>query len=161
MTDIEQQARKEAEEKYPLGADSGYAYMDKWARDHIKSLRVGYAAALITERSRPSLMVGFSEEDVRLIADGVAEDCGVDDETEDGAYTWKCMLECAMKVHEAHAANTRAVSIDKIMEAVKGWIKDDVGGSPIDDDEWKQDEWLKAEADLRQRLEKLTQQQVQ
>lgn len=111
-----------------------------------------------THPPKPSLMVGFSEEEVRLIADEVAEDCGVDDETEYGAYTWKCMLECAMKVHEAHAANTRAVSIDRLVEAVKEWIKASVDGSPIDDDEWKQDEWLKAEADLRERLMKINKQ---
>lgn len=145
MTDIEQQARKEAEEKYPLGADSGYAYMDKWARDHIKSLRVGYAAALISERSKPSLMVGFSEEEIERISwrerPEITDMPGGIDVNESQREVFAEAL---------RYANTRAVSIDKIMEVVESHAKQWIGSADKE----------AFDADLRQRLEKLTQQQV-
>lgn len=159
MIDIEQQARKEAEEKYPLGADSGYAYMDEWARDHIKSLRVGYAAALITERSRPSLMVGFSEEEIERILEEERRNItplssAVTGDPLEGDEDEKAIMreEYLMGYEEAlRYANTRSVSIDKLMEVVESHAKQWIGSADKE----------AFDADLRQRLEKLTQQQVQ
>ena len=167
MTELEQQARKEAEEWYPERRYVTFDNDGEWTayRSHRRTSVEAYAAALVSERSKPSsaevdlgltriqvdalklrlkgceealeqrdstiaelrskpsLMVGFSEEEIdpRMIADEIAEDNGVDDETTEGAWAWRCMLEAAKAVHAAHIANTRAVSIDKLVEVVKEW----------------------------------------
>lgn len=52
MTELEQQARKEAEDAIRADLDKSGAYVDWHQR---KALERAYAAALISERSKPSL----------------------------------------------------------------------------------------------------------
>jgi len=101
-------------------------------------------SALIHERSKPSLMVGFSEEEIERIAAKLHPALGGQwsDDAKAKQLTKRSYAAEAIRYAQEHS---QAVSIDTIMEVVMGWCcatKD-------------------AEEDLRERLEKLTQQQAQ
>lgn len=118
MTELEQQARKEAEKRYP---PDRYTWSTRTAvRSTQQKIRVGaYAAALVSERSKPSIMVRFSEEEIqRIVTDSIPPSAHVGLAlTHEGAVA---MARTFMEVGLRYA-NTRTVSIDKIMEVVEGW----------------------------------------
>lgn len=137
-----------------LCEDEGMASGQPTKEDYLQARElVAAALALVNERSKPSILVGFSEEgiDPRMIADEIAEDNGVDDETTEGAWAWRCMLEAAKAVHAAHIANTRAVSIDQIMDKVASWESTWAMDPPAETPEALRGMWN----DLRQRLENI------
>lgn len=124
MTDIEQQARKEAEallalvKKYRPITDecprcdgmgcSGPCPPHYWEAPMLEGF-----ATFISEHSKPSLMVGFSEEE----ADGWRYKT---------PHGWVVTKTKTSSDSQPLFANTRAVSIDKIMEVVREttWIND-------------------------------------
>lgn len=78
------------------------------------------ATALIHEHSKPSLMVGFSEEEMHYLFMGWLAENHEANETKDESDLMRDAFLAAL-----HYANTRAVSIDRLVEAVREWLTHD------------------------------------
>lgn len=184
MNKLEKQARKEAEDRYP--PDNHTAVTVRPARSLLQHARMeAYAAALVSERSKhrrdieelgfariridalnaqlkgceealaqrdanPSIMVGFSEEEITRYS----QKQPVGEWSRKEVYARAVGIEMGLRI-----ANTRAVSIDKIMDVVQEWVDE-----KLDDGEASglhyisgHPKWEAVFADLRERLTKLVQ----